>query len=100
MDYNGLTVTDGIVVNNCIFSTPKTSGTTNGVRVGTGGSMGENNYYTSDYTGSINSSTSIPGLKAYSGNAATLFNSPMQGDFSFKDGSFAGKSTAGDPRWR
>lgn len=100
VDYNGLTVTDGVLVSNCIFSTPKTSGTTNGVRVGTGGSMGENNYYTSDYTGSINGSTSIPGLKAYSGNAATLFNNPVQGDFSFKDVSFAGKGTAGDPRWR
>lgn len=100
VDYNGLTVTEGVVINNCIFSIPKTSGTTNGVRVGTGGSMGENNYYTSDYTGSPSSSTAIPGLTTYNGTSSALFKAPWEGDFGFKDASFVGKSIAGDPRWR
>lgn len=54
-------------------------------------------YRTSDFDDSGNI---INGFTVYSGTAALLFKDPANGDFHFKDSNFAGKSTAGDPRWR
>ena len=38
--------------------------------------------------------------KIYNGSAADLFADPAKGNFAIKDSEFAGKNTAGDPRWR
>jgi hypothetical protein len=46
------------------------------------------------------SANPITGANSYSGKAADLFTDPANGNFKIKDNSFAGKSTAGDPRWR
>jgi hypothetical protein len=51
-------------------------------------------YTTSDWA------LALTGATAYSGAASDLFTNPASGDFSIKDASFAGKATAGDPRWR
>lgn len=56
-----------------------------------------NNYMTSDC---IFSANPLTGFTPYSGTAAQLFRNPRQGDFTIMDNSFAGKNSAGDPRWR
>jgi hypothetical protein len=56
-----------------------------------------NTFATSD---DIFSANPILGTSSYAGTAANLFAAPNNGDFTIKDNSFAGKSTAGDPRWR
>jgi hypothetical protein len=56
-----------------------------------------NTFATSD---DIFSANPILGTSSYAGTAANLFADPNNGDFTIKDNSFAGKSTAGDPRWR
>ena len=42
----------------------------------------------------------LTGLTSYTKTTAELFTDPAKGDFTYKDTGFAGKSTAGDPRWR
>ncbi|WP_460880806.1 DUF5123 domain-containing protein [Pontibacter rugosus] len=54
-------------------------------------------YATSDYNATGNQ---IPNLTVYSGTAADLFQDPNNGNFTIKDANFAGKGSAGDPRWR
>ncbi len=39
------------------------------------------------------------GITAYTGYAPALFTDPTISNFKIKDGTFAGKSSAGDPRW-
>lgn len=56
-----------------------------------------NNYQTSDFTVARGA---ITGITNYSKSSTDLFTDPVNGDFTFKDPDFAGKSTAGDPRWR
>lgn len=56
-----------------------------------------NNYMTSDC---IFSANPLTGFTPYLGTAAQLFRNPRQGDFTIMDNSFAGKNSAGDPRWR
>lgn len=56
-----------------------------------------NSFATSD---DVFSANPILGLTSYPGTATNLFADPVNGNFTIKDGSFAGKSTAGDPRWR
>lgn len=56
-----------------------------------------NSYQTSDCVFSANPLT---GFTNYSGTAAQLFSNPNQGNFTIIDNSFAGKNSAGDPRWR
>jgi hypothetical protein len=55
-----------------------------------------NNYRTSDCP----SSNQIPGITLYNKTADNLFQNPAAGDFTIKDMTFAGRNTAGDPRWR
>jgi len=68
----------------------------NGIK-SSGNAALSNCYITSDCVFSANP---ITGATAYAGTAADLFTAPANGDFTIKDNSFAGKSTAGDPRWR
>jgi hypothetical protein len=68
----------------------------NGIKSSGNASL-SNTYITSDCVFSANP---ITGATSYAGTAADLFTDPANGDFTIKDNSFAGKSTAGDPRWR
>jgi hypothetical protein len=68
----------------------------NGIK-SSGNAVLSNTYMTSDCVFSANP---ITGANSYSGTAGDLFTDPANGDFTIKDNSFAGKSTAGDPRWR
>jgi len=59
-----------------------------------------NTYQTADWvTTEATPSLDIPNTALYTGTAADLFTDPDNGDFTFKDASFAGKATTGDPRW-
>ncbi len=56
-----------------------------------------NNYYTNDF----NFLAPIPSpISLFAGDAQTLWVDPVNANFRIKATSFAGKSTAGDPRWR
>jgi hypothetical protein len=68
----------------------------NGIKA-SGNAVLSNTYMTSDCVFSANP---ITGANSYSGKARDLFADPANGNFKIKDNSFAGKSTAGDPRWR
>lgn len=76
-----------------------TAAVTDAARVATGGTLSVvNSFSTSDYV--QGATYPIQGLTTYSGAAVDLFTDPANGVFSFKDQGFAGKLTAGDPRWR
>jgi hypothetical protein len=68
----------------------------NGIK-SSGNAALSNTYTTSDCVFSANP---ITGANSYPGTADNLFKDPGNGDFTIKDNSFAGKNTAGDPRWR
>jgi hypothetical protein len=56
-------------------------------------------YYTSDF----NDGTTFPiksSLIAYAGASSALWTDPLNGIFTFLDANFAGKATAGDPKWK
>lgn len=57
----------------------------------------QNVYQTNDWITAT--ATEIEGTTKYSKGAADLFVDPANGVFNIKDNSFAGKGTAGDPRW-
>ena len=51
-------------------------------------------HYTTDVA------TDFPsGVTNYPGASTVLWTDPANGNFTFKDDGFIGKSTAGDPRW-
>ncbi len=84
-----------ITINNSIFGSHRAAGPL--LRVAAGSTVdGSNNYSTADWT----VTDLIPGLTTYAGGCNDLWVAPATGDFHFKDSSFAGKSTAGDPKWR
>jgi hypothetical protein len=91
------TSTGTIAISDCIFG--KTSLIANGNRPAAMTVSGITGcYYTSDFvpvTGSF-----IASMTAYSGASTALWTNPTTGIFSFLDQNFAGKSTAGDPRWK
>jgi hypothetical protein len=101
IDYNANNVTGGIVIRNCIFGKTWAAGGTFqqlGFRAGTSTGLNlTNTYSTSDFTfvGSP-----LTGTLPYAAASTSLFTAPDVGNFLIKDASFAGKSTAGDPRWR
>jgi len=85
-----------ITISDCIFG--QTSAIATGVRnsamtLGVSGS-----YYTTDLATTATTLSSL--CIAYSGASAALWTAPLTGDFTFLDAAFAGKSTAGDPRWK
>ncbi|HEY1113745.1 MAG TPA: DUF5123 domain-containing protein, partial [Chitinophagaceae bacterium] len=96
-------VSGGIEINNSIVGIGKVSGDVTairGIRVGAGTAITvSNTYKTSDYTIQALQSP-IPNLIPYNGTSTDLWQDPYNGDFRIKDATFAGKSSAGDPRWR
>lgn len=97
IDYNAQVVSSSYSFkNNLIAKSYSPANTARGIRGGTTATL-ENNYQASDVTFANNA---IPGISAYSGTSATLFTAPATGNFKIKDDTFAGKSSAGDPRWR
>jgi hypothetical protein len=56
------------------------------------------NYKTNAPTDSIDANYDM--AVEYVGTSDALFTNPATGDFTIKDADFAGKNTAGDPRWR
>jgi hypothetical protein len=103
IDYTtNYTVNNGVTIQNCIFgSTPRPY--TDGVRVSAATNKQiSGSYATSDYKDNNATPTTysiVGSLTAYPGLSTDLFTAPTSGDFTFKDNSFAGLTTAGDPRW-
>lgn len=94
----------GIVVSNNIFGS--TGDRAAGVRKWSpnGELIVTGNYFTTDFidqnpVGDINYSQKSK-MTPYSGSSTTLWNDPLNGDFSFKDVNFAGRGKAGDLRWK
>ena len=106
LDFNTFDVAAGITLKNCIFSVGKPSAATppvftvNGFRPATVNLTTAGNFKTSDLTWFNTGTTALPGLEEYSGTSTTLFKDPAKDDFTIIDSKFAGKATAGDPRWR
>lgn len=101
VDYNTFDVANGIKITNCIFGRGKPNGDSVRVRDIRAGSSttitSTNNYQTSDHIIVANALTPVI---AYSGTSFALWVDPNAGNFKFADNNFAGKSTAGDPRWK
>ncbi|MDR1225694.1 MAG: DUF5123 domain-containing protein [Prevotellaceae bacterium] len=89
----GLTAT----VKNCILGKTATARQFNG---GSGSTATATDCYKTSDHATTASYDFASGVTAYSGSSTTLWTNPAAGDFTFKDADFAGKATAGDPRWR
>ena len=101
VDYNTFNVTNGVTISNCIFGRGKPNGDSvrvRDIRVGSSTTVtSTNNYQTSDHIIVANALTPVI---AYSGTSYALWMDPNAGNFKFADNNFAGKNTAGDPRWK
>ncbi len=101
IDLNTIENSPSISISNCIFGS--TGAAAGGIRPVDSYPI-SGSYYTTDYVDDVQAggvSSSIKSkMKAYSNASSDLWTSPANGDFHFKDASFAGKSTAGDPRWK
>ena len=97
-DFNAAAETSTITISDCIFAKGKQEAMlmVNAPKV-TPTSTG--NYRTSDFT--LHTTDNLIDLTAYSGTSDDLFLAPSLNPFDFflKDEDFAGKETAGDPRW-
>ena len=83
-------------ITNCIFGATLDPASSNGIKTSQG-PVFDGCYQTTDCVFSANP---FVGVASYAGSAAALFRDPAAGDFTIKDPDFAGKNTAGDPRWR
>lgn len=94
-------VTNGIIVRNTIMGIGKNNaGNTSprGVRANASTAISSTNVYTtSDY---VSASNPLPTVIAYTGLSTALWVDPLNGNFKIKDNTFAGATSAGDPRWR
>ncbi len=93
----GNSSTGPITISDCIFG--QSSPVSNGIRPGTMTMTYTGSYYTSDF----NDGTTFPiksSLTAYAGVSSALWTDPANGIFTFLDANFAGKATAGAPRWK
>ncbi|CAN5898070.1 hypothetical protein BH24BAC1_BH24BAC1_22230 [soil metagenome] len=101
IDYGSANVTAGIQVRNNIFGPGKwlaNSQAGRGIRASSTSLIdASGNYATADYEATSNE---IPNLIQYPGTSFDLFQDPRNGNFTLKDPAFAGRTTAGDPRWR
>ncbi len=105
VDYNTAAsnnVTNGIIINNCIFGVGKlgTAGvqTVRGIRANAAtNTSASNNYRTSDQ---VSLGNDIPNIIPYSRPTTQLFQDALNGNFKIMDVTFPGRSNAGDPRWR
>lgn len=106
LDYNTFNVANGITIKNTIFSVGKPTTATppvyavNGFRPATINIITAGNFKTSDLEWAGTGTTAISGLEDYSGKSTDLFKDPAKDNFTIVDSKFAGKATAGDPRWR
>ena len=85
-----------ITISDCIFG--QSSAVANGIRPGAMTLAITGSYFTSDF----NDGTTFPiksSLTAYAGASTALWTDPLNGIFTFLDANFAGKETAGAPRW-
>jgi len=95
----------GVTIRNTIFGSSGGAAGANGIRYVAGTAISiSGSYFTSDYVDDPipvgATSTSIKSLlTSYSGNSTDLWNDPINGDFSLKNSTFAGKGVAGDLRW-
>jgi Domain of unknown function (DUF5123)/Domain of unknown function (DUF4957) len=98
IDLNGTAGTGVITVSNCIFGS--TASIANGIRPNTMTMSITGSYYTSDFNDGI----AFPiksFMTVYTGASTALWTNPVAGmDFHFLDAGFAGKNSAGDPRWK
>lgn len=108
IDYiSGTNISGGITIRNTIFG-GAVSGNTAYSFIKTGSLntttiSSSNTYKTSDITftpPTAPATTAVPSFTSYSGTTAALWVDPAKGNFNFKDATFAGSKTAGDPRWR
>jgi hypothetical protein len=97
IDLNSTTGTGIITMSNCIFG--NTSTIANGIRPNTMVMSISGSYYTSDFNDGLTSPIKSF-LTAYSGLSTALWNSPVNGTFTYLDTNFPGIATAGDPRWK
>lgn len=99
IDYNAQTISGGLILeNNIIGKTYSPAGSARGIRMASGTSNTVlNSYQTADC---IFTNNPISGIQNYSSNSTALFLDPDNGNFTIKDNSFDGRSSAGDPRWR
>ena len=98
IDYNAQLVSAAFTfINNVVGKTLSTAATARALRSGTAPSLGSNTYKTTDATFSANPFSNIIDY----GKASTdLWTDPANGNFLYKDASFTGRATCGDPRWR
>ncbi|RFM32848.1 DUF5123 domain-containing protein [Chitinophaga silvisoli] len=93
-------VAAGITVKSCIIGAGRSnSGNTavRGIRANAATLINvSSSYNTSDY---VVAGNAIPGLTVYGGTVTDLWKDPGKGNFGIKDSGFAGKGSAGDPRW-
>ncbi|WP_165503662.1 DUF5123 domain-containing protein [Pedobacter hiemivivus] len=96
IDYNAQTIGAFSFNNNIFGKTLSPLASAKGIRYAGTNLVVNNSYVTSDavLTGNTFAAT------AYSGLSTQLFSNPDNGNFQIIDNAFAGKATAGDPRWR
>jgi hypothetical protein len=71
-----------------------------GYRIGAGSTIAvTGSYKTSDHSTAPATADFTTGITVYAKASTDLWTNPGGGDFTFKDAGFAGKATAGDPRW-
>ena len=104
VDYNTAAsnnVTNGITINNSIFGIGKANAgvrTVRGIRTNAATTINaSNNYRTFDQ---VSLGNDIPSITTYGKTSLELFMDPYNGNFQIIDGSFPGRNTTGDPRWR
>jgi hypothetical protein len=109
LDFNGFAA-GAVTLKNCIFGktwdeTGNGTGTiAYGIRATNLSSISLNvtgTYKTNDFIQTVTTpATDITGLLSYAGSSTALFTDPPKFNFKIKDQNFAGKNSAGDPRWR
>lgn len=98
IDYNAQPVSGLFSLkNNIIGKLLSPTNTARGIRAAGNTLSVENTYATSDC---VFASNNISGLISYAKPSTELFENSAEGNFKIKDQTFAGKATAGDPRWR
>jgi len=107
IDFGTANTTTALSISNTILG-KATTAANKGIRAGTGFTYTvTNSYKANDWVTSGGSA--VVGFTDYTSASTALFNSPTvfdgtnntatEGDYNIKDGTFAGATTAGDPRW-
>lgn len=103
INYGAMNVTNGITVKNCILGVGRNNAgvfTTRDVGAGTSTIItASNNYRTSDRV-SADVTKDLPSIITLIKSSTQLWQDPFNGNFKIIDNTFAGRSSAGDPRWR